>query len=281
MEGFAIAQATTKKYGKTFYFSSRILKKEKRFAAYAVYAICRIGDEAVDSKQDLPASKSITNLQQKIDSAYKNAPLADPLLLAFQQTINKYHIPKKYFDALLEGMRMDIYKSRYQNFEELYDYCYKVAGVVGLIMLEIFGYTDPKATDHAVSLGVALQLTNILRDIKEDSNRGRIYLPKDEMQRFGVSEIDISNFKINDNFKALMKFEISRSREYYEKAKQGIKMIGDLSSRLMVCVIADIYAGILKAIVKNDYDVFSRRACVSNPGKISAILKIIWKGDYR
>jgi len=280
MEGLLLAKAITKQHAKTFYFASRFLKKEKRFSAYAVYAICRISDEAVDSKQDSSALDNLAILQQKIDSAYKNAPLADSLLLAFQQSINKYHIPKKYFDALIKGMHMDLYKNRYKNFEELYDYCYKVAGVVGLAMLEIFGYTDPKATDYAISLGVAMQLTNILRDIKEDFNRNRIYLPGDEMQRFQVSESDISRSQINENFKALMKFQIARSREYYEKAKQGIKMLDDLNSRFVVCAMADIYSGILNSIEKNDFDVFTRRACVSIPRKIIAVLNIIFKGEY-
>ena len=281
MDGFSIAQAITKKYGKTFYFASLFLKKEKRFAAYVVYAICRLSDESVDDKRNSSAAKSLTSLQQKIDSAYQNARMADPLLLAFRQTINKYRIPKKYFDALMEGMYMDLYKNRYKNFEELYDYCYKVAGIAGLIMLEIFGYTDPKATDHAISLGVAMQLTNILRDIKEDFNRGRIYLPEDEIRHFGVSETDISQSRTNENFKALMKFQIARSREYYEKAKQGIKMLDDLNSRFVVCAMTDIYSRILNSIEKNDYDVFTRRAYVSTPRKIIAVSKIIFKGKYR
>ncbi len=280
MEGFLLAKAITKQHAKTFYFASRFLKKEKRSAAYAVYAICRISDEAVDSKQDSSALDNLAILQQKIDSAYKNAPLADSLLSAFQQSINKYHIPKKYFDALIEGMHMDLYKNRYKNFEELYDYCYKVAGVVGLVMLEIFGYTDPKTTDYAINLGVAMQLTNILRDIKEDFNRNRIYLPENEMQRFQVSENDISRSQINENFKALMKFQIARSKEYFEKAKQGIKMLDDLNSRFVVCAMADIYSGILNSIEKNDFDVFTRRACVSTPRKIIAVLKIIFKGKH-
>lgn len=280
MEGLLLAEAITKLHAKTFYFASRFLKKEKRSAAYAVYAICRISDEAVDGKQGPLALGSLDILQQKINSVYKNAPPADSLLLAFQQSINKYHIPKKYFDALIEGMHMDLYKNRYKNFEELYDYCYKAAGVVGLIMLEIFGYTDPKAADYAINLGVAMQLTNILRDIKEDFDRNRIYLPEDEMRRFQVSENDIFGSQINENFKALMKFQIARSREYYEKAEQGIKMLGDLNSRFVACAMAGIYSGILNSIEKNDFDVFSRRACVSTPGKIIAVLKIIFKGKY-
>lgn len=277
MDGVMQAKDITRKYGKSFYFASHFLKKEKKIAAYAVYAICRISDESVDDKKNSQDFENLARIGQKISSAYQDAPLNDPLLAVFQQTINRYRIPKKYFDVLLEGMRMDLYKSRYDNFKELYDYCYKVAGVVGLIMLEIFGYTNPRAADHAVDLGVAMQLTNILRDIKEDFYRDRIYLPRDEMQRFEVSQADISDSLNNDNFKALIKFQISRSREYYKKAKQGIKMLSDLNSRLVVLAMADIYAGILTSIERNNYDVFAKRACVSIPRKIIAVSKVLLK----
>jgi phytoene synthase len=148
-------------------------------------------------------------------------------------------------------------------------------------MLEIFGYTDTAVTDHAVNLGIAMQLTNILRDIKEDLKRGRIYLPQDEMERFGVSENDIFQSRVNDNFKALMKFQIDRARQYYQKAKQGIHMLADLKSRLVAQTMAEIYAGILETIEKNDYDIFTRRAGVNTLKKINTIIKIMWKGKYR
>ena len=281
MDGVIQAREITRKYGKSFYFASHFLDNEKKTAAYAVYAICRISDESVDDRKNSRNLENLTLIEQKISSAYQNAPLNDPLSAAFQQTINKYRIPKKYFDVLLEGMRMDLYKSRYDNFKELYDYCYKVAGVVGLIMLEIFGYTDPRAADHAVDLGIAMQLTNILRDIKEDFDRDRIYLPKDEMQRFEISQADISDSLNNDNFKAFIKFQIARSREYYKKAKQGIKMLADLNSRLVVLAMADIYSGILASIEKNNYNVFTKRACVSVPRKIIAVSKILLQREYQ
>jgi len=281
MDGFTLAKKITEKYGKTFYFASRFLNKEKRKAAYAIYALCRISDESVDAKEGLLCQQDLALIKKKIDSAYNNASSTEPLLSAFQQTVNNYSVPKKYFDALLEGMRMDLEKNRYQTFEELYDYCYKVAGVVGLIMADIFGYSDQKAADHAINLGIAMQLTNILRDIKEDFGRGRIYLPLDEMQRFKVSEADISEHRVTGNFKALIRFQITRAREYYENGKQGIKMISDPNSRLIALAMAEIYAGILEIIEKNGYDIFGRRAYVSCPKKIVALLKILLKGEYR
>jgi 15-cis-phytoene synthase len=281
MDGFKLAKGITAKYGKTFYFASRFLKKEKQLAAYTVYAICRISDEAVDTSQKQLPSESLIALEQEIKSAYQNIRQMNSLLGAFQQTINKYAIPKQYFDFLIDGMRMDLHKARYKNFEELYDYCFKVAGAVGLIMIKIFGYTGPEAIDSAVNLGIAMQLTNILRDIKEDFNRGRIYLPEDEMRRFGVTESQISKSIINDNFKELMKFQIARSREYYANAYKGIKSLSELNSRLVVTAMAEIYAGILKEIEKNNYDIFSRRACVNTPKKISSVLKIVLNNRCR
>lgn len=281
MDGFLLAEAITKKYAKTFYFASRFLKRDKRNAAYAVYALCRLSDEAVDAKENIRPEQGLNRLKENIGSAYRNGVLENDLLEAFRQTVNKYAISQRYFDELIAGMYMDLSKSRYKNFSELYEYCYKVAGVVGLIMLQIFGYKDPQAQSYAVDLGIAMQLTNILRDVKEDYLRQRIYLPEDEMRRFGVNETDISEGRVNDNFKALLKFEISKAREYYNNSKLGVKMIGDVNSRFVVLAMADIYSGILNAIEKNNYDIFSKRAHVGILEKINAILKIILKGEYR
>ncbi len=276
-----MARAITKKHAKTFYFASRFLKKDKRNAAYAVYAICRLSDEAVDAGKNTQHEQSLEKLEKNITAAYNQTVLDNAILSAFRQTAEKHKIPQEYFRDLIAGMYLDLRKNRYKNFAELYDYCYKVAGVVGLTMLQIFGYKNPKAKDYAVDLGIAMQLTNILRDIKEDFERGRIYIPEDEMARFAVTETDICEGRLSDNFKALLKFQIARAREYYANSKWGIKMIGDANSRFVVSAMADIYSGILNSIEKHNYNVFSRRAHVSILGKITAALKIILKGEYR
>lgn len=281
MEGFLQAEAITKKYASTFYFSSHFLSEEKRLAAYAIYAICRISDETVDNADRGSSKQNLVKLLEYITAAYNHAPADNALLSAFSQTVDKYKIPKKYFLELIAGMYLDLEKNRYNDFDELYDYCYKVAGVVGLIMLQIFGYKDMRAQGYAVDLGIAMQLTNILRDIKEDYSRGMIYLPKDEMMRFNVTETDISEGHVNTNFKALLKFQISRAREYYVNSRSGLNMINDRSSRFVVCAMANIYSGILNSIEKHNYNVFSRRAHVILLGKITSILKILLKGDYR
>ncbi len=258
--GFMQAEAITKEHAKTFYFASRFLNKKERCAAYAVYAFCRISDDAVDvSKQNLNPD----------------------LTAVFQETVNKYQISHELFAKLKSGINMDLNKTRYQNFTELYDYCYKVAGVVGLIMLKIFGCYDQARTEKsAVDLGVAMQLTNILRDIKEDLGRGRIYLPQDEMQKYNINETSLRQQIIDANFKDFMQFQIQRARQYYENSRPGIKLVSGLKNRFVILAMKEIYSGILDAIKKNNYDVYNKRAHVNIFGKIKIILKILFQGSY-
>ncbi len=278
--GFAESRAITKKHAKSFYFASQFLPKEKRYAAYAVYAICRISDHSVDNPSLSSSPLDLEEIQNKIIAAYGEDPLDDKVLLAFRQTVKKYKIPRQYFDELIEGMYMDLDKSRYDNFKELYQYCYKVAGVVGLIMLTIFGHEHPKTKIYAIRLGIAMQLTNILRDIKEDFQMGRIYLPKDEMERFGITEQMIKQGRISKRFRHFLKFQIRRAKEYYHNSTRGIKMIGNMESRLVVCMMRDIYSGILGAIEKNRYDVFSRRAYVRTFTKILIACKLFSRRSH-
>ncbi|MCX5703966.1 MAG: phytoene/squalene synthase family protein [Candidatus Omnitrophica bacterium] len=278
--GFARAKEITRKYAKTYYFASLFLPKAKRDAAYAAYAICRIGDESVDNSPRAEVADNLIKLKSSIELVYSGAELNDSLLLAFQEAVFKYQIPKEYFAQVIEGMYMDLTISRYKNFQELYTYCYRVAGVVGLIMLKIFGYSDKRAEVYAVNLGIAMQLTNITRDIKEDYLRGRIYLPQDEMARYGISEKQISEGKQDENFKALLKFQIRRAREYYADSQLGINMIGGSRSRFVAYAIKDIYANILDAIEKNNYDIFSKRARVNTIEKICIALKIFLKREF-
>jgi phytoene synthase len=276
--GFRQAGALTKKHAQTFYFASHFLPKEKKDASYAVYAICRLSDEAVDGPQPFSPEKKLNNIRTNIEAAYQDLPIEGGLLLAFQETIRRHQIPKKYFLELLEGMKIDLKRPRYENFAQLYDYCYKAAGVVGLIMLNIFGYRNREAKRYAVDLGIAMQLTNILRDIKEDYARGRIYLPQDEMERFGTGANDISKQKLSDNFIKLLKFQIERARKYYRSSAAGIKLISHSRCRLVLRAMKEMYAAILKAIENNNYDVFSQRAHVNTKEKVIILSKVILDG---
>lgn len=281
MTGFSIARDITRKYARTFYFASIFLDKEKRDAAYAVYAMCRLGDEAVDGAPCRAGAEALAKLKLDIDNAYGPSPSGDPLLSAFSQTVKRYSIPKDYFMELVSGMKLDLIKNRYGDFAQLSEYCYKAAGVVGLIMLEILGYERPEAKEHAAWLGTAMQLTNILRDVKEDLARGRVYLPQDEMRRFGVSDEDLKKENMTEGFKAMMRFQVERARDYYAKSRRGIKMVKGPGSRFVICLMSDLYEGILDAIEKNGYDVFSARAHVGMLGKLVGTVRIALRGLYR
>jgi phytoene synthase len=274
--GFKQAKAITQKYAKTFYFASYFLSKDKRYAAYSIYAICRVSDEAVDNQNKSSLNK-LEQIRENIEKVYSTNPLNNNLLLAFRETIRKYCLPKQYFDQLLEGMGSDIMKNRYADFPELKLYCYKVAGVVGLMMLRILGYSL-EAEKYAVNLGIAMQLTNIIRDIKEDFDRNRIYLPQDELTRFGVRKNDIASGNINQEMKSLLLFQIKRARDFYAAANPGVKLIPDRRSRFVILCMKEIYAGILDAIEKNGCDVFTKRAHVTISEKINKSFKILRKG---
>jgi len=278
--GFEEARKITKHFAKTFYLASLFLPKETRKAAYAVYAICRISDEAVDSQNLKPSFEGVERIKKNIDSVYSAGVPADNLLLAFQKTVNKYNIPEEYFYDLLDGMRIDLTKTRYADFRELDTYCYKVAGVVGLIMLKIFGSLDQKAEKPAIDLGIAMQMTNILRDIKEDYSRGRIYIPAECLEKFKVSEVQISHHVLSENFKSLSSYLINKTRQYYRDSEAGINLINGRHSRLAVIAMQEMYSGILGAIEDNGYDVFSQRAFVGTLKKWGIILKVLMQGKY-
>jgi phytoene synthase len=277
-KGFNQARMITKHFAKTFYLAAFFLPKEKRLASYAVYSICRISDETVDSNRGNNLKNDLDKIRADIESAYsQNTTDNPPLLASFQQTVVKYKIPKTLFLELIDGMQMDLTKKRYENFDELYKYCYKAAGVVGLIMLQIFGSNDPETRDYAIKLGIAMQLTNILRDIKEDSARNRIYLPLDEIYSCGLSMEDIIHGRISLKFVDLMKKQINRAREFYQASQPGIDKITDKKAAFVITLMKDMYSGILNEIEINNYDVFSKRAHLNILKKILVILKAFRK----
>lgn len=278
--GFLLAQRVTKHYAKTFYAASRFLDPKRRRASYAVYALCRLSDESVDAGTGLAGKKRLDEVSRHITQAYERASLDDPLLCAFRRTVLEYRIPKDYFSLLIDGMRMDLTLSRYANFNALYDYCYRAAGVVGLIMLKIFNSNDdPVASDCAVSLGVAMQLTNILRDVKEDAGRGRIYLPQDELARFDVKEEDILARRMTPQMRVLVTYQVDRARSYYARARPGIRLITDENCRRVVRAMATWYAMIIDEICRHGYDVFKRRQRVGALRKLAMIPSILFTRD--
>ncbi len=279
-QGILWSKIITKKHSKTFYFASHFLSKDKRNACFCIYAICRLSDDSVD--EDTPSLERLNRVKENIDLTYGKDELTDEILISLRYFVNRFAIPKDYFEELLSGMNMDLYKNRYRNFKELYEYSYKVAGVIGLMMLKILQPVkgNGQLEGCAVNLGIALQLTNILRDIAEDHQRNRIYLPEDEMSGFKVTENQIANKRLDDNFINLLKFQTQRARKYYKEATPGIKLISDVRSRLVITLIKDLYSSILDVIEINGYDIFSKRASLSFFKKIIGAGKALLKREF-
>ncbi len=265
---FDAARAICKRHARTFYFASVFLPRAKREAAYAVYAFCRLLDDAADTGGDLFV------FDKALDAAYAGsaAEVGNEqerlALIAFGETVRRYDIPKRYFDDLAAGCRMDLTVNRYATWDELRVYCYHVAGVVGLIMCRVFGLADPAAERQAVVMGEAMQLTNILRDVGEDRSLGRIYLPGEDLARFGYGEAELMAGVVNEPFRQLMRFEVERARSLYRDGAAGLAALADDGSRFTASAMGVIYAGILGAIERQGYDVFARRARLSTTQKL-------------
>jgi phytoene synthase len=282
-EAYDYCRRVTQQASKTFYWGSMFLPPSKRRAIWAVYAFCRVVDDIVDEVPDLVTASSghlrgSSSPEQELHSwhtsferMYQHGGVCDgPIQLAWSDMLEHYAVPLAPALDLLQGVSMDLSHIRYTTFDELYLYCYRVAGTVGLLTSPIFGYQDEAALTHAVDLGVALQLTNILRDIGEDVRRDRIYLPQDEMQQFGYCENELMDGVINDAFRNLIRFQITRAEDYYERAQFGIALLsGDC--RLAVRLSSSLYHAILDRIRLNHYNVFTKRASVPLKTKLAAI----------
>ncbi len=272
---FEAARSVTKQFARTFYFTSHVLPKEKRKAAYALYGFCRLADEVVDSaaahEEHRKVHERLAKLRALLDDVY--VPNVPTPFTALRRTVATYNIPKEYFTDLIRGVEMDLHVSRMQDFNALHEYCYCVASVVGLMMTCVFGVKNSSAFEYAENLGTAMQLTNILRDVGEDYERGRIYLPLDEMARFNCSERTLSRKAVDQDFQELMKFQIARAREYYRRAEQGIPLVTNDGSQFCVRLMSNTYSRILDAIEANQYNVYTRRAYVPTLKKVNIAVK--------
>jgi len=259
------------------------LPPPKRRAIWAVYAFCRVVDDIVDEafESQAPQPGHLSGSQSPEDElAYWRIALEriyryggsdySPIQVAWNDMLEHYPVPLQPALELLQGVAMDLSVIRYETFDDLYAYCYRVAGTVGLLTSPIFGYHQDAALIHAVDLGVALQLTNILRDIGEDARRGRIYLPQDEMRRFGYSEAELMAGIINAPFRELVRFQIARAHEYYQRSLPGISMLS-ADCRLAVRLSGSLYSHILDRIRLNNYNVFTKRASVPLKTKLAAV----------
>ena len=276
----AAARRLTRHHAKTFYFASHVLPRVKRGDAYAVYAFCRHVDDEIDLAPEANAREErFARLGKLLDRAYEgNAEGLDdfsglPWLTAFRETVRRRAIPRKYFEDLLIGVRMDCGAVRIANWEELQTYCYHVAAVVGLIMVHVLTEPAPGLLLPAQHLGTAMQLTNILRDIREDWERDRLYLPRQEMEKFGLTPDDVAHGRTGDSFRALMRFQIGRARSYYSLAEPGIARLPDDGSRLTVRLMSTLYGAILDEIERADFQVYRQRVRVSFPRKVWLALR--------
>lgn len=281
---YKYCERVTRRHAKSFYFAARFLPPHKQRAVFPIYAFCRHVDDEIDeigsAGDEAKAVETVGKWKRQLENLYagreKNESVSQSSKLVFaawRDLLKTYRIPQNLPLELIEGVLMDTYKKRYENFEELYLYCYRVASTVGLMSSEILGYRDEKALDFAEALGVGMQLTNILRDVKEDAAMGRIYLPRDELEKFGVSERQIFENRFDENFGSMMKFQIERARAFYLEGEKGIALL-ERDSRFTVLLASRIYGQILDEIEKQNYDVFARRARTTKRQKILSIPRI-------
>ncbi|MDP8305394.1 MAG: phytoene/squalene synthase family protein [Candidatus Chlorobium antarcticum] len=276
-----------KHHAKTFYLATLFLPKRLQNPIFAIYALLRTVDDLVDNAEEKLTKGTITretintlleDWKTRLKACYAGETGSDPIMVAWNHTLESYPIAIEHPLELIEGVAMDIEFTPFETFDELYVYCYKVASVVGLMTSEIFGYSDPAALRHAIDLGIAMQLTNILRDIGEDVDRGRIYIPLEDLERFGYSHEEFMQKTMNEKFRRLMQFQIERARNYYLSSDKGIPML-QKESRLAVALSSVNYSNILKSIEENNYDVFSQRAYRSLSQKLLTIPEVWLKSN--
>jgi phytoene synthase len=259
VESYRYAEKITRARAKNFYYTFWFLPPERRKSIFAVYTFSRRADDAVDSRGEGEDGRKEARAELGfLRSLLGASPPEDPLVPALKDTIERFSIPRAPFDELLRGMEMDLVKRSYETFDELFEYCYRAAAVIGLISIEIFGYEGPNASELAVKLGVAMQLTNILRDLKEDQARGRVYLPREDLDRFGYSLKDLHAGVANERFRDLMRFEVERARAFFKEAEPLFPLIQP-ESRYCPILLMRFYSRILDRIERQRYDVLRRR----------------------
>ena len=265
-----MTQQSHSNFGLSFFFLSQAKKK----AMTTLYAFCRHVDDLADSNK-IDAQAQIDWWRAEIKQL-KNGKPHHPISVEVEKIIRQYQIPIRYFDDLLKGVEMDLHKNRYQTFEELYDYCYHVASVVGLMALKIFGTQEKESELYAINLGIALQLTNILRDIDEDLERGRIYLPQEDLHRFGYTDRELHHRTYNKAFTDLMRFEMERAKKFYRLA-EGYSLTRDWKNLSTAQIMGAVYYALLEEIESFDFAVFEKRIQLGKTKKLKLALSTYLK----
>jgi phytoene synthase len=274
---YAYCAALTSMHSRTFFMATGLLPSEKRRAMRALYAFCRSSDDIVDHAQG-NAAGALAVWQRSVLAP--EPPPGDLVALAWADTRLRYGIPQRYAEQLINGVGSDLRQQRYRMFEEVVMYAYGVASTVGLMSMHIIGFAGEQAIPYAIKLGIALQLTNILRDVGEDWRSRRVYLPTDEMTAYGLTEADLDRGQVDDRWRAFLRFQIARNRRLYAEADPGIALLsGD--GRFAVAAASELYRAILDDIEAHDYDVFNRRAHVSAWNKVYRLPGIWWRSRER
>ncbi|MEL7143152.1 MAG: 15-cis-phytoene synthase CrtB [Cyanobacteria bacterium J06643_4] len=286
-ESYERCRQITAEYSKTFYMGTLLMPEAKRKAIWAIYVWCRRTDELVDGPQaKFTTQHTLDHWETQLESLFAGHP-KDNLDVAMVDTLERFDLDIQPFRDMIEGQRMDLRRDRYETFEDLSLYCYRVAGTVGLMSTVVMGMdktvnaapwmrSNPQIPpiDEAVSLGIANQLTNILRDVGEDARRGRIYLPLEDLALFDYTQEDLFNGVVDERWRALMKFQIQRALKYYQKAESGISRLHP-DARWPVWTALMLYRKILDVIAENDYDNFTRRAFVPKGRKLLCLPKAL------
>jgi phytoene synthase len=268
-QAYVACDEIANQHSHTFYMASRPLPEPKRKAVRSLYAFCRITDDLID-RADGDLAEGLAAWRQC--AMVWPPPCDNPVAMAWGDTRARYAIPTRYAEQLVQGVASDLQKKRYETFDELAVYCYGVASTVGLMSMHIIGFSErtaarSEAIPYAVKLGVAMQMTNILRDVREDWEAGRVYLPQAELREFGLSDKDIETGKNTQRWQEFMRFQVKRNRELYREAMPGIAYLHP-GGQFAISAAAELYRAILTDIERHDYDVFSRRSHVSTTGKL-------------
>jgi len=271
---YAWCERLARRQAGNFYHAFRLLPAEQRRAMCALYAFMRVADDLTDGPQAVAEkSLALADWRRQFDAALDGV-YYHSLHPAFHHTVKHFGIPRRYVDDVLDGVGMDLETDRYDTFADLYSYCYRVASAVGLACIHIWGFRDRRALNYAEAAGIALQLTNILRDLKEDAARGRVYLPREDLERFGYRVDDLALSRYDERFRALMRFQVERARTYYESAEPLAELL-DPAGRSVFLVMLRTYRGLLEAIVQRDYDVFNCRVRLSRLRKLWLAVQVL------
>jgi len=273
-KSYAYCDRLARREAGNFYHAFRFLPSAQRLGMCALYAFLRIADDLSDSQaSDEEKRAALANWRQRLVLALAGKP-THRLHCALQDAVNRFRIAPEYLFAVLDGVEMDLTTRRYGTFGELYPYCYRVASVVGLACVHIWGFASEEAKRHAEAAGIAFQLTNILRDLAEDAARGRVYLPQEELERFNYSEDDLINQQRTDPFRELMRFQVERARSYYDASRPLSRLLRP-AGRAVFLMMTRTYRGLLDRIEASDYDVFTQRIRLSRWRKFRLAIGVL------